>query len=89
MTLEESLGCEKFVFNVFDDRSAPKILAIVKWVAGPSNVNEGTSISIRNKKYLFYIIYFRIIINVFLPISESLFKVSITMLALSRPLRPL
>jgi len=51
MTLEGSLGCGKFVFKCCDDKSAPKILAIVKWVAGPSNVKEGTSISIENKKY--------------------------------------
>jgi len=57
MILEESLGCGKFVFNCFDVKYAPKILAIVKWVAGPSKVIEGTSISINNKKYLFYNIY--------------------------------
>jgi len=53
MTLEESFVCGKLVFNCFDDKSAPKILAIVKCVGGLSKVKEGISISITNKKYLF------------------------------------
>lgn len=43
ITFEESLGCEKCVFMFFDDKSAGKISAIIKWVLGPSKIKDGTS----------------------------------------------